>query len=345
MAKILQTPIINRIIPFDPKEEYTVSFSYSDNQSVKNYAIIQDAETYDTVYSEYQLGMSLTHIIPGGILTAGKKYVIQIQVFDVDENSSNLSDQMPFYCYSTPVFELGNVESLVKNSSISPSVIYSQSEGEIIRSFQFFLYDQSKVVINSSSIYYSLDSNSYTFYSLENEKTYYVRATGETESGMLLDTGYTQFATSYEMIPATTVFALENNYFSGYITITSNIKDIKYTATGYTFENGTLIIDNGFLEYNDGFVLDEDVYIRMLIKQIPVGTFLQTNDKGIILSLMKICDLFYIELRVGKYILYKQVDAVLVSDDQYALVESGNPIYMEIIRKDDVYDIRMEEVQ
>ena len=343
MAKTLQTPIINKIIPFDPKEEYTVSFSYSDNQSVKNYAIIHDAETYDTVYSEYQLGMSLTHIIPAGTLTAGKKYVIQIQVFDNDGNSSNLSDQTPFYCYSTPTFIIENIEYLVKNSSISPSITYSQTEGELIRNFQFFLYDQSKVVIKSSPIYYSLASNSYTFYTLENKCTYYVRATGETENGIYLDTGYIQFSTSYETISASTVLTLENNYTGGYITVTSNIKDVKYEEKGCTIVDGVLVIKDGFLEYNEGFQVDEDLYLALLVQQIPLGMFLRTNNSGLTLSLIKLGDAFYIELKVGLYVLYKEVNATLIENNTYALTKSRNPVYIEIIRKDNIYDIRTEE--
>ena len=33
MSKVLQTPSVNSIVPFDPLYDYTVNFIYNDNQS------------------------------------------------------------------------------------------------------------------------------------------------------------------------------------------------------------------------------------------------------------------------------------------------------------------------
>lgn len=343
MAKTLQTPIIYNIIPFDPKEPYTVSFYYSDSQAVKNRAIIQDAITYNTVYDNTQLGMSLTHIIPANTLIAGNRYIIQIQVFDVDGNSSQLSDQLSFYCYSTPTFYLENIDQLVKNSSISPTIKYSQDERELIKNFQFLLYDKSRVMVDNSPVYYSLDNNTYTFYSLTNDTTYYMRVTGETTHGIYLDTGYIEFATNYVTIPANTVFSLENKYNEGYITLISNIKDIGHNEEGCSINNGILTIKDGFLEYKEGFELNENAYFRFLVKQIPMGCFVKMNDDKIALSLIKVCDVYYLQLKDGNYVLHKEVSAHELNNNQYTLTESGNPLYIEIIRENNIYEIRTEE--
>lgn len=344
MAKTLQTPIIHNIIPFDPVNPYTVSFSYSDNQAVKNRAIIQDVETYNTVYDDIQIGMSLSHIIPANTLIAGKRYIIQIQVFDIDGNSSQLSEQLSFNCYSTPSFKLENVDDLVKNSSVSPTIEYSQAEGEQVKNFQFLLYDKSKVILNSSPVYYSLnnENNKYTFYSLDNNVTYYVRVIGETAHGIYLDTGYIEFATNYVTIPANTVFSLENNYNGGYVSVISNIKDVGHKEEGCNIENGILTIENGFLEYDEGFELDKNAYFRLLVKQLPLGTFVCLSN-GTTLSLKNVCDRYYLELKDGQYVLYKEIQVILLEDGQYSLTESGNPLYIEIIRENNIYEIRTEE--
>lgn len=348
MAKVLQTPIIHNIIPFDPKDPYTVSFSYSDNQAVKNRAIIQDAETYNTVYEGYntiydniQIGMSLSHMIPANTLTAGNRYIIQIQVFDVDGNSSQLSDQLSFYCYSTPSFHIEDVDSVVKNSSISPKLVYSQAEGETIKNFQFLLYDKSGVIVDNSPVYYSLDNNFYSFYSLINDATYCIRVTGETTHGIYLNTEL-EFATSYATIPASTVFSLENNYNGGYVTLISNIKDVGHKEEGCNIKDGILTIKNGFLEYNEGFELDNKAYFRLLVKQLPLGTFVSLNN-AITLSFRKVCDRYYLELKDGQYVLYKEIKAVLLEDGEYSLTESGNSLYIELIIGNNIYEIRTEE--
>ena len=80
MAKILQTPSVNAIVPFDPSNENVVNFTYSDNQAQKNRAVITDNETSQVVYDREYSTMRLQHTIPANTLTPGKKYLIQILI-------------------------------------------------------------------------------------------------------------------------------------------------------------------------------------------------------------------------------------------------------------------------
>lgn len=207
MARTLQTPTINKITPVSPIISFDVTFQYKDNQAVKNRAVITDTETYSIIYDATQIGMKLSHTVPANTLAPGKRYIIQIQVFDEDGNSSLLSDQMSFYCYTTPSFSITNLtnDMIIKNASVTPAIEYSQTEGETIANFQFILYDYSKMQINTSPIYYQIESNSYTFYSLDNNTVYYIRAIGETSHGITLSTDYIKVNIRYASIPANAV--------------------------------------------------------------------------------------------------------------------------------------------
>ena len=46
----LNTPLIHPIYAFDPQYNYSVSFTYTGNQTVRNRAVVLDNDTYQTVY-------------------------------------------------------------------------------------------------------------------------------------------------------------------------------------------------------------------------------------------------------------------------------------------------------
>ena len=62
----LNTPLIQPIYAFDPQYNYSVSFTYTGNQTVRNRAVVLDNDTYQTVYDSEQdrmrLDLSLIHI-------------------------------------------------------------------------------------------------------------------------------------------------------------------------------------------------------------------------------------------------------------------------------------------
>jgi hypothetical protein len=207
---ILSTPSIVSINAFDPSFNYEVEFYYTGSQSVKNRAVITDSETYNVVYDRTISTLKLSHTIPAETLVAGKQYLIQIQVFDIADNSSNLSEEVLFYCFTTPSWSLGTIDSPYRSASITLSPIYSQAEGETLKSYQYMLYDNSRILVNSSDVCYG-EIVSHTFYGLENNTQYYVRCVAVTSHGMSLDTGYQLVNVVYNTIPANILFPLENH--------------------------------------------------------------------------------------------------------------------------------------
>ena len=329
MPKTLQTPIVNYIIPFDPKSDHVVNFTYGDNQSVKNRAVITDNTTNEIVYDEIQTTMRLHHTIPSDTLTAGNKYLIQIQVFDIDGNSSNLSTPVLFQCLSTPIFEFTNIQDgdVYKNASITLDILYSQSEGELMRNIQFHKYSTDKVLMDSSDVFYSSSTLSYSFYGLENGEIYYFRATGETNSGISLDTGYVRVDVTFQTVPFDAIFQVENHYKNGYITIDSNIVVVDYEIgnDNYTISNGLLDITNNTLTYKGFTIKEEDNFSLFLeAKKVPIGEFLKL-DNGVTLSIIKVCGIYYCQLKVedSDFIQYEPILYSSISDN-----------YLEVINPD-----------
>lgn len=347
MSNILQTPYISSIIPFDPLLEYTVNFSYSDNQSIKNRAVIINNTTSEVVYDQTQLTMRLQHNIAPNTLIAGNQYLIQIQVFDEDGNSSNLSNPVLFYCLSTPTFEFDNVTNGMthKNASIILNLNYVQSEDEVIKDFQFFMYSSDRVLLESSNVFYATSTLSHSFYGLGNNTVYYFRATGETSRGIALDTGYIQVNTAFNTLPANILFEVENNYYEGYISLRLNIKSVDYEVVddNYELKDGTIILKNSTLIYKE-FDIDEDFSLFLEAKEIPVGKeFLTTNDGIFSLSIIKVCGIYYCQLSIkgSPLVQYEPITNAILTTDGYIEVVDESIIGFSVKRKNGLYGLEV----
>lgn len=337
MARFLQTPAVIPITPFDPSQDYTVSFLYSDNQIVKNRAIVTNNSTNTVEYDSTVTSMRLQHIIPANSLKSGNQYLIQIQVFDAYGNMSNLSQSLLFYCYSTPSFGFTNISDNIsyKNASINLILNYSQSENEPIKNFEFFKYSYNKTMLENSPVLYTESNMAYSFYGLENNTYYYFRAIGETLHGIPLDTGYIKVNVSFNTIPANIFFQVENNYKGGYISLKLNIKNIGYELKNdnYELKDGMLILRDNTLTYNDGFTIDDDFSLFVEAKNLPLKTFLTTNNNTFSLSIIDVCGMYYCRLSV-KDSSFKQYVALpkakLVTDDGKLLITDNGKL-IEIV--------------
>lgn len=303
----LPTPSLMAIGVFDPAEPYDFCFTYTGSQSVKNRLIITDPETYEIVYDRTLLTMKLLHTLPVGSLQANKCYTASVQVFDADNNKSNLSESALFYCYTKPVFSIADFPAVCKSASLSLTLTYLQTEGEPLKSYQFFMCDSNHNILNRSDTFYTSEYMNYSFSGLQNHYTYCFRAIGETIHGYKLDTGYLTVAVDYNVVPTNAVLVLENEYRRGYISIKTNIKSIGYELKNDNclFEGATVTLyGDNYLKYNEGFSLDGDFSLFVEAKKLPLGTFLQTECGTFTLSIVHVCDLYYCELKADDYVLY-----------------------------------------
>lgn len=334
MATILQTPSIEAIPSFDPTYDATINFYYNDNQPYKNRIVITDNSTSDIVYDKTQDSMRLYVTIPANTLTAGKQYLAQVQVYDIDGNYSNLSDPILFYCFTTPVFKFTDINDndVYRNASINLSLSYSQEQNEEIKDYQFALYSEDKILQSSSDVIYSSTLSSYTFYGLKNNTKYYLRAYGETIHGMKIDTDYIGINVQYNVIPANVAFQITNMYKNGSIRIETNILSVGYELenNNYSFKDGMLTLKNNSLTYNEGFEIADNFSLFVEAKKLPVTKFLTTNDNNISLSIINICDTYYCRLNIkdSDIIMCTSLPkARLATDDgSYIITDDGRQI-------------------
>lgn len=339
---ILQTPVLHAISPFDPRREKVLEFYYEGSQSYKNRIVITDNERDVIVYDKTTDSMRLYALIPAGLLAAGRQYLAQIQVYDMDGNHSGLSDPVLFYCFTAPAFGLEGITDgyVCRNASINLLVHYSQAENERLKSLQYFLYSGDKAPLSSSDVIYSPTPSGHSFYGLQNNSVYCLRAMGETVHGMKLDTGYIEISVIYNTVPANVVFQAENNRQNGYIQLTTNIISIGYEVKNdhYTLKDGLLTLKDNYLLYNDGFQIKDDFSLFVEAKNLPLGKFLTTDHDILSLWIINVCGTFYCRLNVGDspavYCVPLPKARLCTDDKRFIVTDSG--IMLEVI--DTAYD-------
>ena len=172
-------PILYNINAFDSSKESIFQFVWNGNQSFGNKLIIYDNNVLNTImYQEPQTTMQLKHTLSANTLKNGHYYSAKVAVIDIDKNESEYSDPILFYCFTTPTFTFDNIEEnqIVKNASYQVSMTYNQIEGEPLQSWEISLYDMSQSKIQGSGVSYTSDIK-YTLTNLEDDKSYYIKAT------------------------------------------------------------------------------------------------------------------------------------------------------------------------
>ncbi|MGN0432806.1 MAG: hypothetical protein ACI4EQ_10675 [Lachnospiraceae bacterium] len=346
MSRILETPVLLPIAPFDPAFAYNMQFTYNDNQAVKNIAVITDNATGETAYREEAAdNMSSSHLIPAHTLSPGHQYLAQIQVFDEDDNHSSLSDAVLFYCFTTPEFAFVNLSDgyNCKNANLTLELSYTQAEGETLKSLQFMKYSYDKTLLEASETLYPAAALSHSFYGLENNTTYYFRAVGETTHGFLLDTGYVAVNVSFHTIPANVLFQVENNYQNGYIQLQLNIRSIGYTLQNdsYTLADGRLTLHHNILTYHEGFCVTDDFCLFIEAEKLPQCTFLNAGDDAFSLSVVEVCGSYYcrMDLHNSRSALFVALPGVIPDAESGMLLLPDALTVFEVKRRNGIYNL------
>lgn len=280
---IIIKPILYNINAFNAIQETAFQFVWNGNQSFGNICIIRNNTTNQIVYQETETTMQLKHTLPANTLVNGTLYNVRVAVVDINNNVSEYSDPVLFYCFTTPTFIFDNLTSnqVVRNASYQISMSYNQQEGESLQSWEISLYDTSQSKIQGSGVKY-IDDIKYTLTDLEDNQTYYIKATCLTLNGMEVETEYIPFSVNYKQPAIYSLLTLENVSNSGYIKLQSNIraveakslKNIEYINNEYVnLKDNTVFID-------DDFSLDDDFVINLLGYNLTPNTLIMQLSDG-----------------------------------------------------------------
>lgn len=276
-----------------------LKFSWRDGVVRKNRVVIRDYDTNEQVYDCTITTMALKHQLHNRYDTSdkvqvvtynlqnGHKYIANVYVCTTDGEWSLPSNDVIFYCYSTPTFEFKNFTTylgedteiaVVNNSSVNLNVYYYQDNSEPLSIYKFELYNYSGTLLDASEIKYSSlaeDTLRYTFGGIsETEKNKYgeiipnreykIVCSGETQHGIQVKVEQ-KFIVK---LVASGVGALVNaeNVGDGTVVIYSNYKIINANCS---LKNPTYLTDKsgnpyaidlsngGYVEFIEGFTMLE----------------------------------------------------------------------------------------
>lgn len=264
----LTRPILNSTVAFDASQEHIFTFNIiGGDQVVRNQLTIIRQSDGVIIYQSSQTTFAYTHTLPANSLTNGVYYSAYIQTYNYNNDISSESNNIQFYCYSTPIFNFQNIPSsnIIQNPSFNFEVFYNQNESEILNSYIFNLYNTQGNLLATSGTLYNTSSAlpliiSYNFAGFANNTSYYIQVTGITSQGTSISTNLEQFYVQYTKPPTYSIVELNNNCDGGYITIKSNLVEID----GKSNPDPPIYVDNNTavdLRENGSYILWDENYI------------------------------------------------------------------------------------
>ena len=261
----MSKPTINKIQPFDAAREAFIAFCWSGFQIYSNRIIIRDSASMNVVYDQTVPSMSLRHDISANILENGKTYVVECQVFDADQNASELSNKSYFKTYTAPQFLFTNIDNgnTVAAPSLSVDVLYHQPEAEALYCYRFSLYDSNRSLIFETEDLYDTKNISYVFKGLDTQMTYYIRCHGMTQHEIGVDTGYVEINVNYGDKAAYARIYAENDPSCGGIHYRTNLNVILPESGDFSYEDGKINLIGKTIIYKDGFTISGDFTFKI----------------------------------------------------------------------------------
>jgi len=282
-------PILYLVNAFDASNNYIFKYKWEGNQSFGCACIIRNNETNEIVYQGTEATMQLQYTLSGGTLNNGILYNVSIASIDKDSVMSEFSNPVLFYCYSTPIFEFENITNnqIIRNSTFQIILKYLQAENEPLQSYEISLYDLSKIQIQTSGIRFLTDSLTYSLSNLEDNQSYYIRATGKTLNGMDIETDYIYFSVNYEQPAVYSVLSLENVSSSGHIKLQSNIRAVEFhTGSDPIFIDDEYIdVRNDILYLDNDFSFDTDFIVNVSGYNLGYGLLMQLSNETTTINL------------------------------------------------------------
>ena len=342
------------------EREFKYLWPSGNNQSVANTLIIRDNETNTIVYNIKQETLLLKHILPANTLQNGKTYNVCIQVFDRDNNASELSDTLIFKCYTTPTLSLNIVnEQVIRSSSYLFIVSYNQIEGEELQYYSLELYDGNKQRLYNTGAKYNIEAG-ITLSDFTDNTSYYIKAYGQTINHMEIETDFILFHVEYIKPELYSYMTVENRELYGDIQFTSFLVSIEgkgvngeptyidgdYVDTvngtdirfddNFSINNGLISLVGRNFKINESFLIMNNNTYHTMTFTWKYGTYEKENDVEKWYVELKCVDNRVVTCHMSNLILPPDINKLL--DIQIKIVNN----YIDITVKD--ADTATEEV-
>ena len=141
---MLTTPILSDIKTFNATKDNAFTFNVvGGNQVVANNLVIERVSDNAVIYDQSQETFNFRHILPAYALTNGTNYRAKIRTRDINNNWSNFSITLLFWCYSEPRLNITTIDydnqNRVYNQTVIFETMYTQDEGEILQSYRWIM--------------------------------------------------------------------------------------------------------------------------------------------------------------------------------------------------------------
>lgn len=299
---MLTTPILYSQAAFDATQAHTFTFNVVGGEQVtQNRLVIINQVTSEVVYRAVQTTYKFEHILPANTLTNGVYYSAYIVTYNANGTASSQSNSIQFYCYSTPSFVFSNlpINNVIANSSYNFQVTYNQTEGELLNSYSFTLYDAQRIQIATSGVQYIGATTipptviAHQFTGFIDKTSYYIRAIGQTAQGTQVDTGLIAISIIYTVPSLFSIVELSNNCSGGYVLVKSNLIEIGAKSNPMPpiyIDSNTAVDtrDSGeYVQWDSGFELSDNftasLWGRAFNENSNIITMIDDYDNEIII--------------------------------------------------------------
>lgn len=300
----LVKPIALGIPAFDATKDQTFSFTSSGgNQVVANKLTIRSQIDNSIVYQNKIESYRFEQVVPANTLQNDYYYNFYFNTYDVEDNESEPSDAIQFYCFSEPTLTLTNIpiSGIIENSGYTFDVTYNQSEGELLNSLIYYLYDNFDNLITESETYYGGSSVpvsfSHTFNGFNNNTIYKIEVIGTTVNAMSVSTGKHMFTARYYYPQVFSLLDLENVCEEGYVNIESNAVIAEgetapeFTPPTYRESDTTLNAYQygNWVQWTNGFSINPSFTFTSFMRAGRLGRFaiFGTENNGFTIDLIR----------------------------------------------------------
>lgn len=282
----LSVPTLENIYPFDANDTYDFQFSYDkggDQYSKHNLVISTnrgdgtDSIVYDVTADSYEPFHTYVPALADIALINGKQYKAKIRL-GTETAWSEFSEWKLFYVHSKPDLDIINIgeDGLIYNyiETFQGSYIHPVDEGDILVSYQFFLYDNENRLIEQfdKKYYAKTPLIEQTIKNFENGVPYKLTLKTESNHGILASVTKT-FIPMYDFpIIGDVPFTLKNVPKKPSIEISFDLIQVdgeKDNEDSLIYENSTWVnLQDDKVFYDKDFLLKKDFVLKIWCKDL-----------------------------------------------------------------------------